>query len=211
MRSRAAAIKAATQLFLQNGFQQTTMDAVAEHAGLTKRTLYNNYSSKADLFRAAVDDMISYAQRFASELDEAFFDEMASDPPKHLVDLGRRLADAIMIPPVISLRRLLISQGDAFPDLAEEYFDRTPGRVLRSLEAGFIRLGDAGVLSIDDARIASEQFAYLVVGASLDRAVVTGRLPPKAVVVQRAEAGARTFLAHFLLPRNQKGPTQRTG
>lgn len=196
-RSRAAAIEAATALFLENGYERTTMDEIADRAGLTKRTLYNNYENKAALFTEVVDDVIDTAQRFADELDEAFFDAVATDLPAALTDLARRLAETIMQPPVIALRRLMIGEAEAFPDLATAYFERAPGRVLDVLTAGFRRLHDAGRLGLDDARIAAEQFAYLVVGASLDSAVLVGTIPSQEAVHRRAEAGVQTFLARY--------------
>lgn len=197
LRSRAAAVEAATSLFLENGYDGTTMDEIAERAGLTKRTLYNNYEDKAALFTEAVDDVITFAEEFANELGEAFFDRVANDPSAALNELGRRLALAIMRPPVIALRRLLISEAEKFPHLAQKYFDSTPGRVLDALTAGFEQLHDTGRLRVEDPRIAAEQFAYLVVGATLDRAVLVGTLPPEEDVLVRAEAGVRTFLAGY--------------
>jgi TetR/AcrR family transcriptional regulator, mexJK operon transcriptional repressor len=196
-RSRSAAVEAATTLFLEHGYAGTTMDDVAERAGLTKRTLYNNFGTKAALFMAAVADTMAFAEQFAAELDEAYFEEVATDPPAALDELARRLALSILRPPVISLRRLLISEAGAFPHLAQEYYERAPGGVLRALAAGFQQLTDARYLACDDARRAAEQFAYLVVGAPLDRAMLLGTVPPRQEVVAGAEAGVTTFLARY--------------
>lgn len=206
-RSRAAAMEAATSLFLKNGYTATTMDEVAEQAGLTKRTLYNNYADKEALFTEAVRDVIAFAEQFASGLDADFFDTVAADPATTLNDLARRLALAIMRPPVIALRRLLISEAGAFPHLAREYFDRAPGTVLDVLTAGFGRIQDADRFRIDDPRLAAEQFAYLVVGAPLDRAILVGTIPPKQEVIATAEAGVSTFLARYD-SQAQPGPVE---
>jgi AcrR family transcriptional regulator len=45
-------IAVAEKLFLQNDFENTTMDDVAKEAGLTKRTIYKYFNSKEDLFFA---------------------------------------------------------------------------------------------------------------------------------------------------------------
>ena len=47
-------IDAAKKLFIQKGFESTSIDEVAQTAGLTKRTLYQYFSSKEDLFYAIV-------------------------------------------------------------------------------------------------------------------------------------------------------------
>jgi TetR/AcrR family transcriptional regulator, mexJK operon transcriptional repressor len=51
IRSRAAILSAATTLFLRDGYVATTMDDIAETAGVSKRTVYNNFVDKDALFR----------------------------------------------------------------------------------------------------------------------------------------------------------------
>jgi AcrR family transcriptional regulator len=49
---RAAIIDAAAKLFLQRGYDSTSIDDVAKDSGFTKRTLYQYFISKEDLFYA---------------------------------------------------------------------------------------------------------------------------------------------------------------
>jgi len=49
-RKHDAMIDAATQLFQSIGFDGTSMDRVAEAANVSKRTLYNHFPSKEELF-----------------------------------------------------------------------------------------------------------------------------------------------------------------
>jgi AcrR family transcriptional regulator len=49
---KALFLDAAERLFVQNGFDNTSIDDVAKEAGLTKRTLYQYFNSKEDLFYA---------------------------------------------------------------------------------------------------------------------------------------------------------------
>ena len=97
-----------------------------------------------------------------------------------LDDLGRRLALAIVRPDVIALRRLLVGEAREFPALAAQYFDQAPGQVLEALASGFERLGKSGLLRVADARLAAAQFAYLLVGEPLDRAVLVGDDPAES-------------------------------
>ncbi len=46
----------AVKIFSKKGFHQATMDEIAQAANVAKGTLYYNYASKSDLFRAAVTD-----------------------------------------------------------------------------------------------------------------------------------------------------------
>ncbi len=51
---RAAVLAAAQRLFLSSGFAGTSMDAVAEAAGVSKLTAYKYFGSKQELFATAV-------------------------------------------------------------------------------------------------------------------------------------------------------------
>ncbi|OKO89245.1 TetR family transcriptional regulator [Bradyrhizobium sp. NAS80.1] len=53
--TRKRIIDAATKLFYAEGIGRVSVDAVAEKAGLTKRTLYYHFQSKDDLIAAYLD------------------------------------------------------------------------------------------------------------------------------------------------------------
>lgn len=50
-------ILAARQLFLDRGYHRTTLSAVVEAAGFTKGAVYSNFSSKAELAFAVVEEI----------------------------------------------------------------------------------------------------------------------------------------------------------
>ena len=49
--SREAIVEAAQRLFLERGFGSVSMDELAEAAGVARRTLYNQFARKEDIFR----------------------------------------------------------------------------------------------------------------------------------------------------------------
>ena len=44
----------ATQLFLERGFKSITMDDIANEIGMSKKTIYNEYSNKTELINDCV-------------------------------------------------------------------------------------------------------------------------------------------------------------
>lgn len=198
VRSRAAVVAAARTLFLRQGYAGTTMEEIAALAGLTKRTLYNNYADKEALFTEVVVDVIAYAEAFARGLREAFtVGVTAANVGSALEELGRELALAIVRPEVVALRRLLIGEARAFPALARDYFERAPGQVIEALGSEFEYLGQVGLLRVTDGRRAAAQFAYLVAGEPLDRAMLVGTVPPRKHVIACAREGVATFMARY--------------
>ncbi|MBS1166636.1 MAG: TetR/AcrR family transcriptional regulator, partial [Proteobacteria bacterium] len=46
--------EAARRLFLSRGFSETSMEAIAQEAGVSKATLYSHYGSRDELFAAVI-------------------------------------------------------------------------------------------------------------------------------------------------------------
>jgi len=55
---REAIIEAARRAFEEFGVQGTSMDKLAEMAGVSKRTVYNHFASKEELYAAVLDRTI---------------------------------------------------------------------------------------------------------------------------------------------------------
>ncbi len=68
-RKKKALIDAAEMLFIKNGFDNTSIDDVAKQADLTKRTLYQYFISKEDLYLAVV---LRAAKQLTATYEEAF-------------------------------------------------------------------------------------------------------------------------------------------
>ena len=60
---KAKILSAATRLFLSEGYGETSIDAIVEKSGGSKATLYSYYPTKADLFRAVVDSIVTKKYR----------------------------------------------------------------------------------------------------------------------------------------------------
>src|SRR5438552_5939089 len=56
--TRERLIEAAARAFARGGFAATSLDEVAEEAGLTKGAVYSNFDSKEDLVRAVLEERL---------------------------------------------------------------------------------------------------------------------------------------------------------
>ena len=54
--SRDRLLEAAARVFAERGFERASVDDIAAEAGLSKGTLYWNFKSKDELFRALMDE-----------------------------------------------------------------------------------------------------------------------------------------------------------
>ena len=57
--SRDVLEEAALELFLEQGYDSTTVDQISQRAGVSRATFFNYFSSKADVLWCAVDEQIS--------------------------------------------------------------------------------------------------------------------------------------------------------
>src|SRR6185437_2523072 len=79
---RQQLVAVALELFAQRGYRATTMDDVAEAAGVTKPLLYQHFSSKRALYLELVD---SVAQDLLAAINEA---TSTADGPRQQVERG---------------------------------------------------------------------------------------------------------------------------
>ncbi len=79
---RAQLIEAALTVFAADGYQGTTMEAVAGEAGVTKPVLYQHFPSKRELFLVLLADV---GQRLTDMVTEAVAD---TESPQQQVEQG---------------------------------------------------------------------------------------------------------------------------
>lgn len=61
-KKRAVIIKGAEDIFLSMGYELASMDKIAAKAGVSKRTVYNHFESKENLFEVIVDNLLAQRQ-----------------------------------------------------------------------------------------------------------------------------------------------------
>ena len=166
---RAAIARAATELFLAQGYPATSTEQVASVAGVSKQTVYNQFGDKERLFREIVLGVTATAETFADGVRGAMSGvDTSSGLDAALRALARRYLATVMNPQVLALRRLVISEATRFPDLAATYYERGPSRVLAALGGLFGGLAEQGLLRTGDPARAAADFAFLLLGRALD-------------------------------------------
>lgn len=88
---RARTLNAAVDLFYENGYDKTTLEAVAERLSVTKPFIYSHFNSKADL-------LADICARGISASLEAMHSVKALDvsPTERLTLLGQRFVTAVL-------------------------------------------------------------------------------------------------------------------
>ncbi len=197
---RAAIVRAATELFLRQGYQATTTEQIAVGAAVSKQTVYHQFGDKEGLFREIILGITATAENFVAGLPQILGEiETADEVQTALRALARRYLASVVNSRVPALRRLVISEVSRFPDLAAAYYEKAPARVLGALAEHFSRFGRRGLLRVDDPAIAADDFAALVLGRPVERGMFN--IDQAGLDVnQLADHAVEVFLAAYLPP-----------
>ncbi|WP_405901387.1 TetR/AcrR family transcriptional regulator [Streptomyces sp. NBC_00727] len=191
-----AILEAATDVFLKKGYAGTSMDDIAKLAAVSKQTVYKHFADKEKLFAEivlattdridAMVDMVADIPADADALDE------------NLTRLAHQFLTALTRPQVIQLRRLVIANADAFPELGAAWYEQGFERVLATLADTFRRLTDEGLLKTSDPVLAAHHFAGLLLWIPVNQAMFHGSGRHSDADLERyAHGGIRTFLAAY--------------
>ena len=153
--NRVAILNAATGLFLELGYDRTSLARVAESAGVSKATLFKQFPTKAELFEATV---LAAGDTPDSEL----VDPPSGDFHAGLVFLGLAYVELLSRPRMADLIRTVIAETPKFPELRERTFDFGTLPVLAALRRYFLAENAAGAANVDDPDMAATQFLGMI-------------------------------------------------
>lgn len=187
---------AATALFLEKGYQATSMDDIAAAAQVSKQTIYTHFANKEALFADLVLGNAARVDGFVAEISET---ATAEELAPALTKIARRYVGFVIRPEVLRLRRLVIGEAGRFPELAREYYERVPQRVYSALAGLMAAYAAEGRLKIEDPTLAAHHFAWLALGMPLDEGMFAANgSPPTSQDLDRiADAAVKVFLAAY--------------
>lgn len=153
---RSEIIEIAGPLFLEHGYQGTSMSRIAAALGGSKGTLYAYFDSKEALFEAYMEDRVR--QRGAAVFN---LPPHPADLQDVLRLLGKRYLGLITDEVSLALVRLLYHEAPRFPEIGRIFYETCIMRGRRHL-AEYLKRADAhGALRIPDAEVAAQHFLAL--------------------------------------------------
>ena len=187
---REALLRAAVEVFFEQGYAATSIDAIIERAGGSKRNIYNEFGNKQGLFSAIVKQN---ADRVLSTL--VIEQTEGHDLQATLTAFGRRLLDAYMSPTLIGIYRIAVTEANRFPDLVKSFYEQGPGRSTSRLAEVLEAANKRGEIRADDCLRLAEHFVGMI-RDNLHLQVVLGlRAAPSD---EEAQAAVGSAVAVFL-------------
>ncbi|MEZ4423889.1 MAG: TetR/AcrR family transcriptional regulator [Gemmatimonadota bacterium] len=149
-------LRAALDVFVEEGLAGARVEDIAQRAGVSKGTLYLYFQGKEELFREAI---LAHVGRTLETLSTA------SAPGDARERLARFLAAywAVMRGPRFAgLYRLVLAELHQFPDLTRFWADEISGRAIALLMPVLEEGAREGVFRLLDARVAGRMIAALL-------------------------------------------------
>lgn len=191
---RAAILRAAAEIFFDQGYAATSIDALIERVGGSKRNIYSEFGSKEGLFTALVsessDAVLSVEWLEGQDLRET------------LHAFGRQLLAIYMSPTGIGIYRSIMAEALRFPHLAQAFYDKGPRRASDRLVEVLEEARARGEVAIDDCRTAADHFLAMLRDNLHLRVVLGLRPPPSPAETEAALRAAVDILLHGISGRD---------
>ncbi|WP_348628699.1 TetR/AcrR family transcriptional regulator [Methylovirgula sp. 4M-Z18] len=188
----------ARRLFLEHGFMNTSMDAVARDAMVSKATLYAYFPSKEALFAHLIAQECNEKQERLQILDlnthdlETALRSFAHDYVRIFLDDDK-----------MAFFRVVSAENARFPALCHLFFEAGPGNNIRRIATFLDDAKARGLLEFENSCIAATQFVSLVRG-ELPLCTALGiHRPTEDEIAEVIDSGLAVFLRAYA-PRTQR-------
>ena len=190
---RRQILDGARAIFLAQGYDAASMGEIARAAGVSKGTLYVYFDSKEKLFHAIVDEAC-----FAQAKEMFALDSTDPDVESALTRLGRAYVRFLCQPARIPGLRAVIAISERMPEMGKKFYEAGPetgiARLSRFLEAQTA----AGILAVDDCRVAAAQFLDSCQSTSFKPLLFSfGTAPSDEQIHHVVGIAVRTFMAAY--------------
>jgi TetR/AcrR family transcriptional repressor of mexJK operon len=196
--TRQLIVEAATSMFLSQGFGGTSMEAVAQAAGVSKKTIYRFVATKEELLEAVIDTR-STAMRSPIGRD-AGPDPAAAE--QALRQFLHELARLVLAEETVALNRLVHTEALRFPAMAQVFYQAAPIRNAEALRVWLEAQCEHGILHIEDCLIGAQALVSMTIAEPLRAATLgVAPLPTRAEIELRVNMAVDLFLRGCLVRR----------
>ena len=160
----------ATELFLAEGYGETTVELVARRARISKRTFYHRFVDKAALFGAVVHRIVGRLR--PPDVSGLF---VGGSLEEILTRLARAILRAALDPQALALHRVILAEASRFPALAAAVANRSASQEAIERIADLLqRVATAERVDAHVPVFAATQFLQMVVALPQRRALGLG-------------------------------------
>ncbi|MEO4182123.1 TetR/AcrR family transcriptional regulator [Acinetobacter pittii] len=191
LEKRARILQAAKAIFLKSGYHGTSMNQIAQEAGVTKLTVYNHFQDKVNLFICAITETCE------ETLCTKQFDlDTSADFYQTLFIVCSRALQIIYSPEALKLDHVLLELAAEQNPLALQFFEASHTRMENQLAEFFQKAAQLGFIQADDPIYQTELLLTLLLGVRHHKVLLGITAAPNA---QELEQIIRDAIHLFLL------------
>jgi TetR/AcrR family transcriptional repressor of mexJK operon len=194
-RKECSIIAAARKLFLEQGFTETSMDAIARSACVSKATLYAYFPSKEALFAHLVETecRLNASRLQMPDLDIGLIEALRVFARQFVEVFIERGSMAFSM----AFFQAVCSERLRFPELCRRFFESGPKNELMRAAALLEEAKARGLLTFSDSTVAAGHFLSLIKG-DLPLYTALGLEPKsKETIDAMVDAGIAVFLKAY--------------
>ena len=186
-----ALVKAASKLFTEQGYENTTLSDLVSAAGGSRTSLYQYFGDKSGLLHAVLEE---HTNDFLNKFHDVRPDRN-SEPREALIRVGMRFLESLNEPGTLALVRFLITENALPEEITDTFFRQGPDVMSRRVSEYLAELAKGGKLEINDPDNAAVIFKNIIVGDLFIRQLmgVDGR-QTQAELKKQVESGVDVFL-----------------
>lgn len=159
-----AITRAASEMFLAEGFERASLDQIAHRAGVSKQTIYSHFADKEALFKAIC---VELTEKLTIPLRQPRAG--SADLRGLLTRLGDDALAMMLHPAALDLHRLVLDAAARFPELGRAAYEAGAERMIDDLAALLRQRSQSGEelprpLAETEARTLAEQFVGMLRG-----------------------------------------------
>jgi AcrR family transcriptional regulator len=190
---RRQIVDGAREIFLARGFDAASMGDIAKAAGVSKGTLYVYFRNKEELFAAIVQ------AECCTHAESAFaLDDNNHDVEGTLTRVGTEFVTFLCRPEKASSIRIVAMIAERMPEIGKSFYETGPGFGIARVKAYLEAQVAAGVLKIDDCKVAAAQFLDACQSTLFKPVLFNFAPPPKPDSIRYVvDIAVRTFLAAY--------------
>lgn len=183
----------ARDVFLREGYEGASVDAISKAAGVSKATLYSYFPDKKLLFlEVAITECLRQAETARIRADAG---QSVEDT---LLDVAQRVTGFMLSDFGQQVFRIAVAEGARFPELGRAFFQSGPARARQHLAEYLAEAVGRGELAIDDCELAADQFVELCRVDLFYRLLFNVKTDVTEAEITRVINGAiDTFLARY--------------
>jgi AcrR family transcriptional regulator len=187
-RKRAVILKAALAGFLEDGFAGSSVNRIAENAGVSIKTLYRHFDNKDDLFVA----VIQTACKANQGVEEPPW--LNLPPLEGLTLAGSEHLAFVLAAEQVALYRVVTGEVQRFPELGQRYRAEVVGDRIARLIRYFDRWPKTLRTKIREPLRGAQTFRVLLQGDLLETAMLGGPVPGTDELRKQAHDAAAVLL-----------------